>query len=371
LDSRERIEAILHLEEPDRVGFWIELFNETWLKYIEKDNSLPKKNYKLSMQKLGTETFTIGGDHGLSPHGYDSITIDETDDYAIIRDRSGEKKKIQGDVTEILEKSINRLEDYKEKIEAFMDHNDPRRVTSSRYPYKMDLEKAIKNRQKNCFVNLWLSGPFEMSRGVFGYPGVLIVMVKDPHFAGYVFDSIAKYQARIGKAYIDAGVDGIMLGEDMSYKKGPLFSPEHYRKLLAPAHKKVFHPFRKNDKACIIHTDGNVKKLIPDLIKSGITALNPLEVKAGLDVNELKLKYGDKIAFVGGIDVRTLGSTKEAIKKEVTEKIEIAGQDGGYVIGPDHCIPPSVSYENYQYFYKLAKKYGKYPTRKSNKVNLS
>jgi len=366
LNSRERIDTILHFEEPDRVGLWIELFNETWIKY-QANIKLPKNSYNLARAKCGSDMTTIPMQSIFS--GYDQITIEETEEWTIIRDEWGVKKKT-GEHTrfggEVLEAPVKCLDDFKEKIEAFMDPDDPRRVTSSHYPYKKDLKEAVRNRRRgpygDLWVSLWVTGPFELCSGfVGGMPQLLTIMVKDPHFTSYMFNSVAEYEARICEVYIDAGVDGIFLGEDLGYKNGPFFSPDLYRKLLAPAHKKIFHPFSKRGMPCLIHSDGNVKMLIPDFIKIGITALNPLEVKAGMDVKELKIKYGDKLAFIGGIDVRTLASSKEKIKKEITEKISIAAQGGGFVVGPDHCIPPEVSFENFQFFRKLAIKYGKYP----------
>jgi len=363
LNSRERIDAILHFEEPDRIGFWIALWDDTISKWQPKIPSMWK-----FLREEGSEIATTGrilGDEGnwASP-GYDTIVIYENERFKIMRDEYGVRKKIWSSkmgVPYILEAPVKTLDDFKEKIEAFMDPDDARRVTSRRYPYRNDLKEAIRNLQKDFYVTLWLTGPFEISRHlVGGIPQLLTIMIKEPHFASYMFNSIAKYQARICESFIDAGVDGFFLGDDLGYKNGPFFSPELYRKLLAPAHEKIIHPSRKRGKPCIIHSDGNVKMLIPDFIKIGITALNPLEVKAGMDVKELKLKYGDKLAFVGGIDVRTLASDKESIRKEVIEKINIAGQGGGFVIGPDHGIPPNVPYENYKFFRKLVMKYGRY-----------
>ncbi|HID90905.1 TPA: hypothetical protein EYP44_02990, partial [Candidatus Bathyarchaeota archaeon] len=172
------------------------------------------------------------------------------------------------------------------------------------------------------------------------------------------------FMAEIGKRFIDAGVDGLWAGGDIAYKNGPFFSPELYRKLLQPAHRRMFAPFRRRRLPVIYHCDGNVNLLIPDLIEAGITALQPLEVKAGMDVRELKERYGDRLALMGNIDVRVLSSDNpDEIRGEVATKTSIAGQGGGYVIGSDHSIPPSVSLRSYRLFLKAARKYGTYPLR--------
>lgn len=99
--------------------------------------------------------------------------------------------------------------------------------------------------------------------------------------------------------------------------------------------------------------------LIPDLIEVGVTALNPLEAKAGMGIRELKEKYYDKLAFIGNIDVRKLSGTLKDVKEEFMSKVPIAAE-GGYVLHSDHSILPSVPLENYRYLLKLNEKFGRY-----------
>ena len=132
---------------------------------------------------------------------------------------------------------------------------------------------------------------------------------------------------------------------------------------MGPAHHRIIYQFRAKNLPAVLHTDGNVDILVPYFIKVGFTALQPLEAKAGMDVRKLKEKFGDKMAFIGNIDVRALSAGKEAIKREVLSKLPIAMEGGGYIACSDHSVPPSVSLDNYLYFLKLIRKYGKYTLR--------
>ncbi len=55
----------------------------------------------------------------------------------------------------------------------------------------------------------------------------------------------------------------------------------------------------------IMHSCGYVEPLLADMIDAGINCLQAMEVKAGMDVVKLHRLYGDKISFMGGIDIRT------------------------------------------------------------------
>jgi uroporphyrinogen decarboxylase len=110
-----------------------------------------------------------------------------------------------------------------------------------------------------------------------------------------------------------------------------------------------------------LHCCGNVKNLIPYFIEEGIDCLQPLEVKSGMDLIDLKQKYGEKICFMGGIDVRLMAlDDPKPIEKEIREKINVAKEDGGYIYHSDHSVPNNISFQQYERVMKLIEKYGKY-----------
>jgi uroporphyrinogen-III decarboxylase len=93
----------------------------------------------------------------------------------------------------------------------------------------------------------------------------------------------------------------------------------------------------------------------------GVDAYNPLEAKAGLDVVDLKRKYGDRWAFNGNIDVRVLATNdQDQIRREVLRKLN-AAKGGGYIIQSDHSIPDNVAPATYDYVVQLVREHGKYP----------
>jgi len=95
-------------------------------------------------------------------------------------------------------------------------------------------------------------------------------------------------------------------------------------------------------------------------IEAGFGCIQPLETKAGMDLFELKKKYGDKITLMGGIDARAMALRGEALEKEVIEKITFAKKGGGYIYHSDHSVPDNVSFSSYSRLISLVKKYGKY-----------
>lgn len=105
--------------------------------------------------------------------------------------------------------------------------------------------------------------------------------------------------------------------------------------------------FKKLGAKVVYHSDGDCRSIIPMLIEAGVDALQPLEARAGLDVQELKEKYGDKLAFIGNVDIKILTKgLKEKICSELKRKLDIA-KEGGYIIGSSHSIGIDVPLEHY------------------------
>lgn len=97
------------------------------------------------------------------------------------------------------------------------------------------------------------------------------------------------------------------------------------------------------------HSDGGIRKIIPDLIEAGIDVLNPIQWRCkGMDRERLKRDFGDKVIFHGGMDNQytlAFGSEKE-VRQEVKDNLSILGKDGGYILAPCHNIQPVTPIRN-------------------------
>jgi uroporphyrinogen-III decarboxylase len=117
----------------------------------------------------------------------------------------------------------------------------------------------------------------------------------------------------------------------------------------------------KPDIILVYHGCGNATQIFGDLIECGIDAYHSLEVKAGIDVVELKKKYHNKLAYIGNMDCRDiLTGPPDGIKRDLLRRLN-AAKGGGYIPSADHSVPHSVSVKNYEYFLGLIREYGKYP----------
>jgi len=147
----------------------------------------------------------------------------------------------------------------------------------------------------------------------------------------------------------------------MGFKERPFMSPEMYRDLIQPAHKKTFDFCHSLDLPVLVHSCGFIEPLVPGLIEAGMDCLQVIEIKAGMDLLKLKKNFGDRIVLCGGMDARNLVANDiDTIRKELNEKIPVVKENSGYILHSDHSIPTTTNYETYRFFVDEGLRLGTY-----------
>jgi uroporphyrinogen decarboxylase len=194
---------------------------------------------------------------------------------------------------------------------------------------------------------------------IVGTERVLVAMVEQPEWMRDLFNHCLDVDLALLDMIWDAGYhfDQITWGDDMGYKNAQFFSLGMYRDLVKPAHKRAADWAHAHGVKVHLHACGNMNPFVPDLIELGIDMLNPLEVKAGMNPVALKQKFGNELAFHGGLNA-VLYERPAELWEEMRRVIPVMKENGGYVISSDHSVPESVSLEEFREFVRLAKELG-------------
>ena len=149
-------------------------------------------------------------------------------------------------------------------------------------------------------------------------------------------------------------------GTDFGTQTGPFISPAAYRKLYQPFHRRVNDWIHTHTPwKTFIHSCGSIMALLPDIIESGFDILNPVQCSAaGMVPKTLKEEYGDKISFWGGgVDTqKTLPfGTPDEIRRQVGERINIFGRGGGFVFNTVHNVQAGTPAENLVALYEAVR----------------
>ena len=226
-----------------------------------------------------------------------------------------------------------------------------------------DLEKNYPIwRRQGYWIQAGLWFGFDITHSwTVGTERLLCALVEDPEWCRDMFG----HQLEVNLALLDlvweAGYhfDVVSWPDDMGYKHHQFFSLDTYRQLLKPFHRRAVEWAHARGVRTHLHSCGDVNPLVPELVEIGIDALNPLEVKAGMDPVRLKRTWGDQLVLHGGINA-VLWDDPQAIQAGIGRVMPVLKERGGFIFSSDHSVPSSVSLEEFGQIVSLAKKLGAY-----------
>lgn len=161
-------------------------------------------------------------------------------------------------------------------------------------------------------------------------------------------------------------VGAVCISDDIAYTSGLMISPAILRRIFFPWVKKIADKVHAYGRPLLYHTDGDVGKVIPDIIAAGVDLLHPIEPKC-MDIVEIKKQYGDRIALMGNLDLgyTLTRGTPDEVRAEVRCLMKNVAPGGGYIISSANSVTNYVPLENYRAMLEAAAEFGSYPIRLS------
>jgi uroporphyrinogen decarboxylase len=132
---------------------------------------------------------------------------------------------------------------------------------------------------------------------------------------------------------------------------------------VLPYFEKMVRLCKDNGVYVIKHCDGNIWPALEMTVNTGIDGINPIEPAAGMDIGEVKQKYGDRVCLMGNIDCGNLlwrGSVDEVVRT-VKDTIRKAAPGGGYALMSSNSITSVVRPENLRAMWETTWEFGTYP----------
>jgi len=211
---------------------------------------------------------------------------------------------------------------------------------------------ALRNRDVPLIVlaDRW-GGFFGPLRNLTGVERLCTLFYDDPAFVEEMMDATADLIIAVMDGVLaHTTVDAFGFWEDMAYTAGPLIGPDMARRFMLPRYRRVVdHLRRRGVEWFSLDSDGDISLLIPVWLDAGINILYPFEVQCGMDVVKVRRQYGRDLRLWFGIDKRALATGPAAIDAEL-KRVRPLVEQGGYVAGLDHGLPPDVSFGNYCYY---------------------
>ena len=235
---------------------------------------------------------------------------------------------------------------------------DSRALADYRFPNPDDperfapLAKLCDQYADDFFIGADVSGSiFEPCYHIRGMENLMVDMVEDLRSVETFFDNAMEFTRRVCERALDYPIDWVWLGDDVGGQSSMMMSPNMWRAILKPRMATIIRAIKsKRPKVWVAyHTCGSVDLIVPDLIEIGIDVLNPIQpLCPGMEPKSLKRRFGDSIAFFGGLDTQELlvNETADQVFRQSCELIRAMSAGGGYIFGASHTIQPDVPLDN-------------------------
>ena len=348
---------MLKREPTDKIGVYEHFWSDTIAYYTQQGHmpadQSPEEHFNLDILESWAFNTILDLD-------FEEEVLEETEETRLTRDGNGallRRHKLHSSTPEHVDFSIKNRADW-ENVREKLVNVDPRRINFEGYRRV----KALAKQQNKFFC--WSGvNVFELMHPICGHEYMLMGMALDP---AWIHDMVTVYtdltlQLQEILFAQEGPPDGIWYYEDMGFKNRPFMSPDMYKEMIFPAHKRTVGFAHERGLPVIMHICGFVEPLLPGLVEAGIDCLQTIEIKAGMDLLRIYKDYGDVLSLMGGIDVRALYTNDRAIiDRELEAKIPIVKEGLGYALHSDHSIPFTVEYDTLQYFIKRGLELGSY-----------
>jgi uroporphyrinogen decarboxylase len=377
MTARQRVITALNHEEPDQVptALWggpYGLVDELYLKMVDAlelgETSTPfRSGHNISyiddriLAILGTDTRYVWP--GASPSS-PQLALDDPDSLV---DGYGQPWKQafpyyypdQGILV-----NATTIEEI-DRVVTWPDTDHPRWTTGVRERGRYLREKT------DCYVigrMVTSHGPFQTASDLRGLEHFMIDLALNPDFAQALIDRVTDTIDGLLRGYLQNGGDFFDMvelpGDDYASNKGLMISPQTFRRFFRPALQRLVETVKayRSDLKVMFHSDGQISQLLPDLIDIGVDVIHPLEPVAGMDQAAVKRDFGDKLAFLGGIDItRAMPGSRQDVIAEARRRIDLLAAGGGYILAPANHLQADVAPENVLTLYRTTQEYGRYP----------
>ncbi|MGV7928131.1 MAG: uroporphyrinogen decarboxylase family protein [Spirochaetota bacterium] len=358
MNGKERLLAALSIREPDRVPLYIHGINEAPIigigRQITDGLPDPKEFREMNDQEKGKLLDTLFLIHEY--FGVDGFTsfeigheaeVDErhvADDWGVVYTRSphglpvatGHPVREPGDLATFTPPRPNRG-----------------------HLVLLDLGRERFKGEKALF---WLMrGAFVRSWRLMGMENLMVQMFDNPEFVHRVARMVTDYSLEQLDMLIDAGLDVLVVEDDIADRHSPLISPAKYREFIKPYNMELVEKAHLKGLKAVTHSDGNLWPLLDIILETGYDGLNPLEPQAGMELKKVKEYCGDRLCLIGNIDCVDLlphGSPAE-VDEAVRLAIADAADGGGYIVCDSNSLHPGVDPLNCIAMFEATKKYGK------------
>jgi len=207
--------------------------------------------------------------------------------------------------------------------------------------------------ESGLFVFVILDGPFGWGPRLMGYNNFLLEVARKSRDPVDLAGQVAGLNLELARRAAGCGAGGVLIADDIAYQRGLIISPAALRSQFLPALERQARGIKGLGLPVFFHSDGNLDAALDDIARAGFDGLQCLEPAAGMDIGEIKKRYGS-LCLWGNLDPGVLMTPRGAgeIRESLRPILEAAAA-GGVIFGTSSGLVGGMIPENVALAYSL------------------
>ena len=208
------------------------------------------------------------------------------------------------------------------------------------YPWRAEMIEQY-GEEKEVTGGVGLAIPLE--------PVWLMACIERPDLVGRWLDARLRCAMRELEAQAKLGLRVIWGGGDLADNRGPVYGPRVFREIVLPRVRRLCERCHELEQVYVYRTDGNLWSIEDEFFReSGADGYGEIDHAAGMDMERLKARHGDRMTFWGNVPCGTVlhHGTPGEVAEFTSRFVEIAAPGGGFILGSSNSILPGTPAEN-------------------------
>ncbi|MHB1293995.1 MAG: uroporphyrinogen decarboxylase family protein [Anaerolineae bacterium] len=237
-----------------------------------------------------------------------------------------------------------------------------RYIPNASAPGRLDhVHRIVAAHPDTYIMGHWAFGPFEQLHAIRGMQRLMEDLYINPEEVQCLGERLVGYWLGLIRGFAAAGVDGIFFTDDWGSQDRLLISPRLWRQIFRPWYRQLFDECHSLGMHVMLHSCGNIREIMDDLVELGLDVLNPIQPRA-MDADQVVARYGGRLTFCGGIDVQEflVHSTPQEVERGIREILTtFNAPGGGFIASPANSVMPETPLANVEAMCRALRRYGR------------
>ena len=342
MTSRQRVEAALRHEPPDRTPIFEYILTASWV------DELLGRRYAIGAGNWESLVSEKGWEDAVRQLAVDRLDIA----YLLGHDMLYVKPNpLPCDTKPFGNPAISQdpLPAFDDPVRAVKQRNEKWAQSIEPHPdSSLLIYSVLREEMRRRDMDLPILAP-AYEHGVWTDVNLMQTMLLDPETAHQHF-SLATRKAHMAiDQYAAHGIDQVAIGGDFAGNR-PVISPQSYEEFIVPGVSALARHAHQANMWAVNGSDGNLWYVIENFLYGcGVDGYIEIDMHAGMDMGRLKQQFGKEKTFYGNLDCGNILSfgSQEEVKQHVIDCLEAGMGNGGHILCTSNAVTESVPLENY------------------------